>query len=293
MYEHPDDFDKTFNCNFSINYWLSEGADRKKIMMGMPMYGQSFSLAETSNQGLNAPTYGGGEAGDDTRARGFLSYYEICNRIREKNWEVVRDGRGRMGPYAFLRDQWVSFDDAPMIRHKSEFVKAMGLGGAMIWALDLDDFRNTCDCEEYPLLRTINRVLRNYPAPHPKCKLETLARGNVDSLNVLIQFSIIICYMFSAPPVEKPSVISTSEKPTTKKPRTTTKYPITSKTTTRAYVTSRRPTKTTPPNTKPSTTTTEAVEIFDPFCSIRLFVAHKSDCNKYYVCQHGQLFEQR
>lgn len=47
----------------------------------------------------------------------------------------------------------------------------MGLGGGMIWALDLDDFKNICDCEEYPLLRTINRVLRNYAKPAPKCIL--------------------------------------------------------------------------------------------------------------------------
>lgn len=31
---------------------------------------------------LNAPTYGGGEAGEATRARGFLSYYEV--RILKK-----------------------------------------------------------------------------------------------------------------------------------------------------------------------------------------------------------------
>jgi len=45
--------------------------------MGMPTYGQSFSLASNRNNGLNAPTYGGGEAGDATRSRGFLSYYEV------------------------------------------------------------------------------------------------------------------------------------------------------------------------------------------------------------------------
>lgn len=45
--------------------------------MGAPLYGQSFSLAERSQRGLNAPTYGGGEAGEATRARGFLSYYEV------------------------------------------------------------------------------------------------------------------------------------------------------------------------------------------------------------------------
>lgn len=47
----------------------------------------------------------------------------------------------------------------------------MGLGGGMIWALDLDDFKNECGCEEYPLLRTINRVLRDYAVPDPKCVL--------------------------------------------------------------------------------------------------------------------------
>jgi chitinase len=63
--------------NYTINYWIKNGASPCKIVMGMPMYGQSFSLAETTNNGLNVPTYGGGEAGDQTRARGFLSYYEV------------------------------------------------------------------------------------------------------------------------------------------------------------------------------------------------------------------------
>jgi chitinase len=82
-----------------------------------------------------------------------------------------------MGPYAYLGDQWVSFDDTLMIKHKSQYVKAMGIGGAMIWALDLDDFRNQCECEEYPLLRTINRVLRNYVSPDPRCQLETVTES--------------------------------------------------------------------------------------------------------------------
>lgn len=167
MYAHPDDADVTFNTNFTVHYWIEQGADRKKLVLGMPMYGQSFSLADVKDTGLNAPTYGGGEAGEETRARGFLAYYEICANIKQKGWEVVQDRKGRMGPYAHKGDQWVSYDDQAMIRHKSEYVKAMGLGGGMIWALDLDDFRNTCGCEEYPLLRTINRILRGY-SKHPE-----------------------------------------------------------------------------------------------------------------------------
>ena len=37
----------------------------------------------------------------------------------------------------------------------------MGLGGIMIWSIETDDFRGICG-EKYPLLSTINRVLRGY-----------------------------------------------------------------------------------------------------------------------------------
>ena len=44
------------------------------------MYGQSFQLAEPSTNGLNARAPGPGQAGEFTRAAGFLAYYEVrCN----------------------------------------------------------------------------------------------------------------------------------------------------------------------------------------------------------------------
>lgn len=45
--------------------------------MGMPLYGQSFTLADTKNHGLNARAPGPGQAGEATRAAGFLAYYEV------------------------------------------------------------------------------------------------------------------------------------------------------------------------------------------------------------------------
>lgn len=144
-----------------------------------------------------------------------------------------------MGPYAYLRDQWVSFDDVGMIQHKSEYIKAMGLGGGMIWALDLDDFKNYCGCEEYPLLKTINRALRGknsvknllwriyifkllgYQSPQPNCPLESTVRDTTPS----------------SKPQKTPLPISSPSLP----------------------------------------------------CGGRIFSSDEKDCNKYYLCNQGQL----
>jgi len=139
--------------------------------MGMPLYGQAFALANPSEHGLGAPDRGKAQAGEFTRAAGFLAYYEICDRVQNKGWTQVQDPQKRIGPYAYQGNQWVGYDDVAMIRKKSEYVVQNGFGGAMIWALDLDDFRNRCGCEPHPLLRTINRVLRGYSVPDPNCSI--------------------------------------------------------------------------------------------------------------------------
>jgi hypothetical protein len=37
MYNHEESDNFFFNSNYTINYWISKGADRKKLVMGMPM----------------------------------------------------------------------------------------------------------------------------------------------------------------------------------------------------------------------------------------------------------------
>ena len=59
-------------------YWHAKGADKKKLVMGMPMYGQTFTLGNTSDHGLGAAApQGGGKKGRFTGQKGFASYYEV------------------------------------------------------------------------------------------------------------------------------------------------------------------------------------------------------------------------
>jgi len=60
-----------------MNYWAEQGADKKKLVMGVPMYGQAFTLASPAENGLNAPAPQRGLQGEFTRAAGFGAYYEV------------------------------------------------------------------------------------------------------------------------------------------------------------------------------------------------------------------------
>lgn len=46
-----------------------------------------------------------------------------------------------------------------MIRQKAKLIRSMGLGGGMVWALDLDDFKNHCGEGVHPLLSELQSVL--------------------------------------------------------------------------------------------------------------------------------------
>lgn len=64
-----------------MNYWAQKGADKKKLVMGMPMYGQTYTLSSPSaGTGMGIPAIGGGTQGPFTRQSGFSAYYEVSTR---------------------------------------------------------------------------------------------------------------------------------------------------------------------------------------------------------------------
>ncbi len=63
-------------------------------------------------------------------------------------------------PYAYKGTEWVSFDNIKSIKLKAEYIMDNNLGGAMIWALDTDDFDGKfCNQGKYPLINTIKSVM--------------------------------------------------------------------------------------------------------------------------------------
>lgn len=65
------------NQNASIHGWMANGATTSKILLGIAFYGRSFTLANSADVTLGAPSIGPGTAGPYTNQAGVLDYLEV------------------------------------------------------------------------------------------------------------------------------------------------------------------------------------------------------------------------
>lgn len=89
-------------------------------------------------------------------ARNCYLIFQVCDRILKKGWHKASD-QGL--PYAYLDDQWISYEDAATATLKARYIKQNGLGGAMIWDIDRDDFRGSCYGKKFPILSAVTAEL--------------------------------------------------------------------------------------------------------------------------------------
>ncbi|CAO1341927.1 unnamed protein product [Diamesa tonsa] len=148
------DQNKQVNVDACVNYWISQGCPRDKIIVGIPTYGKSFTLANSSDNGINAAVTGGGRAGPHTAEAGMLGYNEICANGWPRRWE----GQQKV-PYAVNGNQWVGYDDVESVKIKSDYINQKGLGGAMFWSLETDDFLGRGGQGKFPLIKTAYNTL--------------------------------------------------------------------------------------------------------------------------------------
>lgn len=66
-----------FVSNF-IDKWISKGVETRKIILGIPLFGKSFTLKSSNSTSSGAPVIGPGHGGLYTNHRGTLAYYEVC-----------------------------------------------------------------------------------------------------------------------------------------------------------------------------------------------------------------------
>lgn len=161
LYAGPSDrtaYQRNLNADSAIRYWIQKGAPKTKLNLGIGTYGRSFTLKSASNNGVGASTTGPGQPGPYIQESGYLGYNEICEALvagkLEQHWNAEQKSA-----YAFQGDQWVGYDNIEAVKIKAQYITSNGLGGAMVWAIDTDDFRNICGDGRYPLISTIKTYL--------------------------------------------------------------------------------------------------------------------------------------
>jgi len=153
------DFRKDLNIDATIKFYMSRGASRHKLVLGIPTYGRSYTLANPDAHEIGSPTSGPGKMGPGTKEDGYMAYYEICSNIIDDAWSIENPYPGIMGPYAHKGDQWVGFDNVDIAVEKAFYVAEEGLGGIMFWTIDNDDFRGVCSKTAYPLIESAKEAM--------------------------------------------------------------------------------------------------------------------------------------
>ncbi len=149
------------NVDSVVSYWKNKGVSISKLNVGIPFFGKSWTL---SSNAYNPPAKasGPGPAGPFTNTAGELAFYEICRHVRvDKDLKAVRSSSNLNGPiaYSLARKIWVGYDDVDMVVHKARYIMLNNLGGAVVWDISMDDFRNTCGRGISPLLASLSRTL--------------------------------------------------------------------------------------------------------------------------------------
>jgi chitinase len=153
--------DGPFSVHQTVEAYLAAGIPKDKVVLGMPTYGRSFVVTDPgqlgSDHGYGKPFSAGGPPGPATQIAGVLAYYEILPKLASSELTSVWDD-ATLTPYGYsaTTGEWVSYDDAQSLAYKAAYVNARGLGGAMVFSIDDDDFQNG-----YPLVTKIKDVLEN------------------------------------------------------------------------------------------------------------------------------------
>ena len=163
--EHGDGYDY-YSVNYTVHHFLAGGVPAKKIALGLPIYGQGFTLSDPSQHGLYAPAPQPMSACRYTGTAGFCGFAEICVMLQGGGWTTEMDA-DQQAVYSYKGDVWVGYDDLAAVARKAQLIQELGLGGGMVWSVETDDLNNLCNLgTKYPFMTKLWTSL-NGEVPNP------------------------------------------------------------------------------------------------------------------------------
>merc|ERR1719242_17997 len=282
LYKAPTDTGviADYNIDSAIKYYIDNGAAPEKLNLGLATYGRNFELTDPSSHDVGASIKGAGPAGTQTREKGFNSYYEICEKLKS-GAQVYRDPTQQV-PYAVKGNEWIGYDNEQSLRNKVDYAKALGLGGIMFWALDLDDFKGqSCGKGPYPLMNAAKDQCLSgssgvtsgpgSPTQAPYTNAPTSAPAPTDSTQKTWWPQAPTNAPWTQAPTNAPWTQAPTNAPWTQPPATTMM----------------------PTTTTPMMTTTAHIDHVQHQCDPNKddFHPNPADCSTYFICTEGLAYQ--
>lgn len=144
-----------FSVNYTMQYFLGMGIAPAKLMMGFPLYGHGFTLSDPAKHAPYDSNEGPMNECPYTLEAGFCGYNELCERIfSDSGWTDVMDPEMK-AVYSYKDSTWIGWENQETVQYKLDYLKSIGVGGAMLWSIDTDDFRGLCGGDKYPITSQI------------------------------------------------------------------------------------------------------------------------------------------
>ncbi|KAL5722917.1 chitinase [Ranunculus cassubicifolius] len=120
------------STQYGLHSWLGIGVPQKKLVMGLPVYGHTWTLKDP-----NLHTVGAEAVGIGPGFGGFYSYSDVANFNRMNNATVVYDPVME-SMYSYAGNIWIGYDDPNSVGKKVQFARSYELRGYFFWALGQD-----------------------------------------------------------------------------------------------------------------------------------------------------------
>lgn len=131
----------TFYVKRTVEDYLKANIPKEKIVLGLGTYGRTYVVSDFS-EGFGKPFSSAGPAGPATATPGVLAYFEILEKMESGELDVQKWDEDTLTPYAYSTKTglWVTYDNEKSLGYKVSYLIEKELGGAMVWAVDLDKF---------------------------------------------------------------------------------------------------------------------------------------------------------
>ncbi|MFJ1706430.1 glycosyl hydrolase family 18 protein [Kitasatospora sp. NPDC088346] len=131
----PSPANQRFSSEIAINAYVSGGAPKSKLTLGIPFYGRGWTgVPRGTTNGLFQTGTG---PGPGTYEPGYEDYHKLKEMATSGGYSVYRDA---VAGFAYIYNGSVlyTYDDPTEIARKTAWIKSQGLAGAMVWSFDGD-----------------------------------------------------------------------------------------------------------------------------------------------------------